>query len=79
MTPRVYFATALQFDAAMIRDALSIAGVEGRMLMVMYELRSNSSSSVWIGIGAAMRICIDLEMYRESHYIPLSPRAVNRV
>ncbi|KAL3440627.1 fungal-specific transcription factor domain-containing protein [Aspergillus insuetus] len=73
MTPRVYFATALQFDTAMIRDALSIAGVEGRMLMIMYELRSSSSSSVWFAIGVAMRICIHLEMHRESHYIPLSP------
>ncbi|KAL2802939.1 fungal-specific transcription factor domain-containing protein [Aspergillus granulosus] len=74
MTPGAYFATALEFDGAAVREALSAAGVEGRMLMVMYELRSNSGSGVWFTIGMAMRLCIDLGMHRESHYRVLSPQ-----
>ncbi|KAL2842499.1 fungal-specific transcription factor domain-containing protein [Aspergillus pseudodeflectus] len=74
MTPNAYFATALQFDGTAVREALSIAGVEGRMLMVIYQLRSKSSSSVWFAIGMAMRICIDLGMHRESHYRELCPQ-----
>ncbi|KAB8209559.1 fungal-specific transcription factor domain-containing protein [Aspergillus parasiticus] len=71
-TPSAYFATAMQFDNA-LRDSLSITGIEGRVLMVIYELRSSSSSSLWYNIGMAMRICIDLGMHRESHYRTLEP------
>ncbi|KAL2859908.1 transcription factor domain-containing protein [Aspergillus lucknowensis] len=67
ITPSAYFATALQHDST-VRETLSVAGVEARLLMVIYNLRSNSRSSVWYTIGMAMRICIDLGMHRESHY-----------
>ncbi|KAE8404789.1 fungal-specific transcription factor domain-containing protein [Aspergillus pseudonomiae] len=71
-TPSAYYATAMQFDSA-LRESLSITGIEGRMLMIIYELRSSSSSNLWYTIGTAMRICIDLGMHRESHYRTMKP------
>ncbi|KAE8380245.1 fungal-specific transcription factor domain-containing protein [Aspergillus bertholletiae] len=71
-TPSAYYATAMQFDSA-LRESLSITGIEGRMLMVVYELRSSSRSSLWYTIGMAMRICVDLGMHRESHYRAMEP------
>ncbi|KAE8155824.1 fungal-specific transcription factor domain-containing protein [Aspergillus tamarii] len=71
-TASAYYATAMQYDSA-LRESLSIAGIEGRVLMVIYELRSSSSSSLWYNIGMAMRICIDLGMHRESHYRTMKP------
>ncbi|KAF7178926.1 hypothetical protein CNMCM7691_007750 [Aspergillus felis] len=65
--PSAFFEKAIQIDDS-LRDSISIAGIEGRMLMVLYELRSSSSSSVWYSIGLAMRICIDFGMHRETHY-----------
>ncbi|KAL4867180.1 hypothetical protein BDV12DRAFT_124088 [Aspergillus spectabilis] len=72
--PSAYFGTAIQYDSA-LRESLSITGVEARMLMVVYELRScaSLSSSVWYTIGLAMRICIDLGMHREPHYRTMKP------
>jgi hypothetical protein len=71
--PNDFLVTALQFDPT-LRESLSITSIEAMMLLVLYNLRSSSNSSVWYMIGLAMRICVDFGFHREARYQNLSPR-----
>ncbi|OJJ36435.1 hypothetical protein ASPWEDRAFT_108896 [Aspergillus wentii DTO 134E9] len=70
--PNTFLATALQFEPT-LRESLSIATIEAMMLLVLYNLRSSSNSSVWYMIGLAMRTCVDFGLHREAHYQKLKP------
>ncbi|KAJ5811764.1 hypothetical protein N7474_008065 [Penicillium riverlandense] len=70
--PKAFLVTALQFDPS-YRESLSIASIEAMMLLVLYNLRSTSNSSVWYMIGLAMRICVDFGFHREARYRDLKP------
>ncbi|KAJ5765930.1 hypothetical protein N7520_005489 [Penicillium odoratum] len=69
---RDFLVTALHFDAA-LRESISVASIEAMLLMVLYNLRSTSNSSVWYMIGLAMRTCVDFGFHRESRYKRLRP------
>ncbi|KAJ5689709.1 hypothetical protein N7462_004101 [Penicillium macrosclerotiorum] len=70
--PSAFLVTALQFDAT-LRESISVASIEAMLLMVLYNLRSTSNSSVWYMIGLAMRTCVDFGFHRESRYRRLQP------
>ncbi|KAJ5099051.1 hypothetical protein N7532_006052 [Penicillium argentinense] len=70
--PNDFLLTALQFDPT-LRESLSVASIEAMMLLVIYNLRSSSNSSVWYMIGLAMRTCIDFGFHREARYRKLRP------
>lgn len=65
--PRSFLTTALRFDPTP-RESLSVPSIEAMLLLVLYNLRSSSSLSVWHMIGLAMRTCVDFGLHREVHY-----------
>lgn len=71
-SPNRFLVTALQFDPT-LRESISIASIEAMLLLVLYNLRSTSNSSVWYMIGLAMRACVDFGLHRESRYKKLRP------
>lgn len=71
ISPNGYLLTALEFDST-LRESISIASIEAMLLLVLYNLRSTSNSSVWYMIGLAMRTCLDFGFHRESSYRRLS-------
>lgn len=70
--PNRFLVTALQFDPT-LRESISISSIEAMLLLVLYNLRSTSNSSVWYMIGLAMRACVDFGLHRESRYKKLPP------
>lgn len=70
--PNEFLLTALHCDAT-LRESLSTASIEAMLLLVLYNLRSCSNSSVWYMIGIAMRTCIDFGFHREARYRILRP------
>jgi hypothetical protein len=70
--PNEFLMAALNFDRT-LRESLSVASIEAMMLLVVYNLRSSSHSSVWYMIGLAMRTCIDFGFHREARYRKLRP------
>lgn len=71
-SPNEFLVTALEFDPT-LRESISIASIEAMLLLVVYNLRSTSNSSVWYMIGLAMRTCLDFGLHRESSYRKLQP------
>lgn len=69
-TPDDLFQVALAFKDPGIHSR-SIYNLEGILLLIIYNLRSTSSSSIWYLIGQAMRIAVDLGLHREIIYLPL--------
>lgn len=68
--PEDLFRIALNFkDPGM--ESRSIRNIEGMMLLIIYNLRSTSSSTIWYLIGLAMRTAIDLGLHREINYLSL--------
>ncbi|KAJ6087998.1 hypothetical protein N7467_006912 [Penicillium canescens] len=70
--PSSFLVTALRFDPT-LRESISIASIEAMLLLVLYNLRSTSNSSVWYMIGLAMRTCVDFGLHREVRYRTLRP------
>ncbi|KAJ6036138.1 hypothetical protein N7540_000417 [Penicillium herquei] len=70
--PNAFLVTALQFDPT-LRESISISSIEAMLLLVLYNLRSTSNSSVWYMIGLAMRACVDFGLHREMRYKDLRP------
>ncbi|KAJ5691398.1 hypothetical protein N7488_012133 [Penicillium malachiteum] len=70
--PNAFLVTALQFDPT-LRESISIASIEAMLLLVLYNLRSTSNSSVWYMIGLAMRACVDFGLHRDMRYKCLQP------
>ncbi|CAI7600886.1 unnamed protein product [Penicillium glandicola] len=70
--PNTFLVTALRFDPA-LRESISTASVEAMLLLVLYNLRMTSNSSVWYMIGLAMRTCVDFGLHREVRYRKLRP------
>ncbi|KAJ5939472.1 hypothetical protein N7466_002606 [Penicillium verhagenii] len=70
--PNAFLATALRFDPT-LRESISIASIEAMLLLVLYNLRTTSNSSVWYMIGLAMRTCVDFGLHREARYRKLRP------
>lgn len=70
--PNTFLVTALRFDPT-LRESISIASIEAMLLLVLYNLRTTSNSSVWYMIGLAMRTCIDFGLHREARYRRLRP------
>ncbi|KAJ5190825.1 uncharacterized protein N7498_009810 [Penicillium cinerascens] len=70
--PNDYLIAALEFDPT-LRESISVASIEATMLLVLYNLRSNSNSSIWYMIGSAMRTCVDFGFHRESYYRRMDP------
>lgn len=66
-SPNDFLLAALDFDSS-LRESISIASIEAMLLLVLYNLRSTSNSSVWYMIGLAMRTCLDLGLHRETSY-----------
>lgn len=77
--PNDFFLTALHFDSS-LRESISIASIEAMLLLVLYNLRSTSNSSVWYMIGLAMRTCLDFGLHRETSYrrLPAHERELRR-
>lgn len=71
-SPNGFLLSALDFDPT-LRESISIASIEAMLLLVLYNLRSTSNSSVWYMIGLAMRTCLDFGLHRESSYRRLLP------
>jgi hypothetical protein len=69
--PNQFLLTALDFDST-LRESISIASIEAMLLLVLYNLRTTSNSSVWYMIGLAMRTCLDFGFHRETSYLRLS-------
>jgi hypothetical protein len=69
--PNQFLLTALDFDST-LRESISIASIEAMLLLVLYNLRTTSNSSVWYMIGLAMRTCLDFGFHRETSYRRLS-------
>jgi hypothetical protein len=69
-TPEDFFRIALNFKDPVLQPR-SIRNIEGMMLLVVYNLRSTSSSTIWYLVGLAMRTAIDLGLHREINYIDL--------
>jgi hypothetical protein len=65
--PGAFLETALAFESS-LRKSLSLTGLEAVLLLVLYHLRSSSSSKVWYMLGLAMRICVDFGLHREVQY-----------
>lgn len=70
--PHDFLIAALEFDPT-LRESISVGSIEATMLLVLYNLRSNSNSSIWYMIGLAMRTCVDFGFHRESYYRKLDP------
>lgn len=70
--PNIFLETALRFDST-LRESISIASIEAMLLLVLYNLRTTSNSSVWYMIGLAMRTCVDFGLHREARYRRLRP------
>lgn len=70
--PNTFLVTALRFDPT-LRESISIASIEAMLLLVLYNLRTTSNSSVWYMIGLAMRTCIDFGLHREARYRRFRP------
>ncbi|KAJ5660118.1 hypothetical protein N7507_006569 [Penicillium longicatenatum] len=70
--PNIFLVTALGFDPT-LRESISIASIEAMLLLVLYNLRTTSNSSVWYMIGLAMRTCVDFGLHREARYQRLRP------
>lgn len=68
--PSNYFRTALQLKPP-ITKLRSLESIEAMMLLIMYNLRSPTSSNIWYMIGLAMRATIDLGLHREVNYLML--------
>ncbi|KAJ5604964.1 hypothetical protein N7510_010118 [Penicillium lagena] len=68
--PEDLFQIALNFKDPVMQSR-SIRNIEGMMLLVIYNLRSTSSSTIWYLIGLAMRTAIDLGLHREINYFSL--------
>ncbi|KAJ5137985.1 mRNA splicing factor Cwf18 [Penicillium atrosanguineum] len=69
--PSDFLLTALCFDPT-LRESISVASVEAMVLIVIYNLRTNSNSSVWYMIGLAMRTCVDFGFHRKARYAKLN-------
>ncbi|RAL12639.1 uncharacterized protein BO97DRAFT_414005 [Aspergillus homomorphus CBS 101889] len=65
--PRDFWAAAINSQTA-LKSPSTYARIEAIMLLVLYDLRSSSHSSVWYTIGLGMRICVDLGLHREGQY-----------
>ncbi|PYI16218.1 hypothetical protein BO99DRAFT_366519 [Aspergillus violaceofuscus CBS 115571] len=72
-TPPRDFCAAASNSHSAVRSTSTYARIEAIMLLVLYDLRSASHSSVWYTIGLAMRICVDLGLHRESQYRAMRP------
>ncbi|KAJ6006413.1 hypothetical protein N7451_004357 [Penicillium sp. IBT 35674x] len=70
--PNTFLVTALRFDPT-LRESISIASIEAMLLLVLYNLRTTSNSSVWYMIGLAMRTCVDFGLHREARYRRFRP------
>ena len=70
--PNDFLVAALEFDPT-LRESISVGSIEATMLLVLYNLRSNSNSSIWYMIGLAMRTCVDFGFHRESYYRRMGP------
>ncbi|KAJ5832866.1 hypothetical protein N7474_001177 [Penicillium riverlandense] len=71
-TPNAFLIAALQFDPT-LRESISVGSIEATLLLALYNLRSNSNSSVWYMIGLAMRTCVDFGLHREACYRRIGP------
>ncbi|RDW60105.1 hypothetical protein BP5796_11711 [Coleophoma crateriformis] len=69
----VFVQAALLFNSV-DRNYPSFQGIEAMALLVIYNLRSSSSSAAWYMIGLAMRTAVDLGLHREAYYKALTPR-----
>lgn len=67
-----YFIAALHFNSAAEQKHL-IHSIEAMTLLVLYSLRSSSSSGVWYMIDLALRSCVDIGLHRDAHYRNLRP------
>ncbi|RAK80821.1 uncharacterized protein BO72DRAFT_370200 [Aspergillus fijiensis CBS 313.89] len=74
-TPPRDFWTAASKSHSALKSSSTYARIEAIMLLVLYDLRSASHSTVWYTIGLAMRICVDLGLHRESQYRAMRPHA----
>lgn len=70
--PRDFWATATGAQSA-LKSSSPYARIEAIMLLILYDLRTSSRSSVWYTIGLAMRICVDLGLHRETQYRAMRP------
>ncbi|KAJ6003153.1 hypothetical protein N7451_005700 [Penicillium sp. IBT 35674x] len=72
LSPEELFQTALKFKAP-IMESRSVENIQAILLLIIYNLRTSSSSTIWYLIGLAMKTAIDLGLHREFNYHGLKP------
>jgi hypothetical protein len=70
--PEVFGRMALRFESALTGSGWRDRA-EMLMLLIVYNLRSSSSSKIWHWLGQAMRICTDTGLHCKYHYQQIGP------
>lgn len=73
--PEAFYAKALQYisNAHTENQSESVQSIETMVLLIMFHLRTVSSTGIWYMTGLAMRTCVDLGLHRKSHFLNEDP------